>query len=41
MRKIIKTIYNLVIDIIICLMKTGVILSMPMMYIYFIFNPKK
>lgn len=41
MRKIIQTLYNLIIEIAACIMKIGVILSMPVMFVYFIFNPKK
>ncbi len=38
--KLIQTIYNLLIDITACLMKIGVILSLPFMFINFLFNHK-
>ena len=41
MRTVVQTLYNLIIDIAACAMKIGVILSLPVMFVYFIFNPKK
>lgn len=41
MRTIIQYLYNLIIDIAAWAMKIVVILSMPVMFVYFIFNPKK
>lgn len=41
MRTVVQTLYNLIIDITAWAMKIGVILSLPVMFVYFIFNPKK
>ena len=40
MKTIIQKLYNLIIDITACIMKIGIILSMPVMFIYFLFNHK-
>lgn len=41
MKTITQYLYNLIIDIAARAMKIGVILSLPVMFVYFIFNPKK
>lgn len=41
MRKIVQTLYNLTMDTVAYAMKIGVILSLPVIFIYFLFNPKK
>lgn len=41
MKKVIKTLYNFTIDTIARIMKIGVILSLPVMFVHFLFNHKK
>lgn len=41
MKTITQYLYNLIIDIAACAMKIGVVLTLPVMFIYFFFNPKK
>lgn len=41
MRTVVQTLYNLTIDTVACAMKIGVILSLPVMFIYFLLNPNK
>lgn len=41
MRTVVQTLYNLIIDIAAWAMKIGVTLSLPVMFIYFLLNPKK
>lgn len=41
MRTIIQNIYNLVIDIMTCLMKLAVIISLPVVFIYYMCHPRK
>ena len=40
MRKIKITLYNLMINIIKCFLKLGVFITLPAVFIYFLFNPK-
>ncbi|MCI6393937.1 MAG: hypothetical protein MR822_05565 [Bacteroidales bacterium] len=40
MRKVIRSIHNLVVDIIACLMKLAVIISLPVVFIYYICHPR-
>lgn len=37
----IQSMYNITIDTATCVFKIGVVLSMPVMFIYFLFNHKK
>lgn len=41
MRKVIRSIYNLAIDIMTCLMKLAVIISLPAVFIYYMYHPRK
>ena len=40
MRKIKITLYNLMINVIKCFLKLGVFITLPAVFIYFLFNPK-
>lgn len=41
MKKIVQTLYNLTMDTVACTMKIGVILSLPVMFVYYLVNHKK
>ena len=41
MKKIVQTLYNPIMDTVAYAMKIGVILSLPVMFVYYLFNHKK